>query len=59
MSWLSLWPSLLAVVTKEVRQTVRDRRMMFMLLFVPAVQLIVFVNAANLDVDRVPTVVVD
>ena len=48
-----------AVTQKEVRQTVRDRRMMFMLLAAPMIQLLVFGHAVRLDVDRVPTVVVD
>lgn len=50
---------LLAVATKEVLQTARDPRMMGLLLIVPAVQLLVFGNAVDLDVDRVGTVVVD
>ena len=50
---------LLAVARKEVRQTVRDKRMMFMLLGAPLLQLIVFGFAVDFDVDRVPTVVVD
>lgn len=54
--WLSM---LYAVVVKEARQTVRDRRMMFMLLAGPAIQLVAFGYAVNLEVDRVPTVVVN
>lgn len=54
-----MWAALLAVMLKEVRQTVRDRRMMAMLLMVPTVQLFVFGFAADLDVDHVPTIVVD
>jgi ABC-2 type transport system permease protein len=50
---------LLAVIKKELRQTARDRRMMFLLVGVPVIQLFIFANAVNLDVDRVPTVVVD
>jgi ABC-2 type transport system permease protein len=50
---------LLAVARKEVRQTVRDKRMVFMLLGAPLLQLIVFGSAVDFDVDRVPTVVVD
>jgi ABC-2 type transport system permease protein len=50
---------LLAVVKKELRQTARDRRMVFLLIGVPVIQLFIFANAVNLDVDRVPTVVVD
>ncbi len=51
--------ALLAVMSKEIRQTVRDKRMVAMLLVVPVIQLFIFGNAANLDVDHVPTVVVD
>lgn len=50
---------LLSVVKKEVRQTVRDKRMMALLLVAPLIQLFVFGHAVNLDVDRVPTVIVD
>jgi ABC-2 type transport system permease protein len=48
-----------AVVLKEVRQTVRDRRMMAFIVAVPLIQLIVFGYAVDLDIDRVATVVVD
>jgi ABC-2 type transport system permease protein len=48
-----------AVVVKEARQTLRDRRMMAFIFFVPLVQLVVFGFAVDLDVDRVPTVIVD
>jgi ABC-2 type transport system permease protein len=51
--------SLLAVMLKEMRQTARDRRMMFMLLVAPCIQLFVFGSAADLEVDHVPTIVVD
>lgn len=50
---------LLAVMKKELRQTARDKRMIFMLIAVPVIQLSVFASAVNLDVDDVPTVVVD
>jgi ABC-2 type transport system permease protein len=50
---------LLAVFRKEVLQTVRDRRILFMLLFAPLLQTIVLGFAVDFDVDRVPTVVVD
>ncbi|MCA9609430.1 MAG: ABC transporter permease [Myxococcales bacterium] len=50
---------LAAVAKKEVRQTVRDKRMMALLILVPVVQLFIFGNAVDLDVDHVPTVVVD
>lgn len=48
-----------AVATKEMQQTARDKRVMFVLLFAPTVQLLLFGFAVDLDVDRVPTVVVD
>ncbi len=48
-----------AVVRKEVLQTLRDRRVMFMLLFAPFIQTIVLGFAVDFDVDRVPTVVAD
>jgi ABC-2 type transport system permease protein len=50
---------LLAVVRKEVLQTVRDRRIMFMLIAAPLIQTLLFGAAVNLDVDDVPTAVVD
>ena len=50
---------LAAVFRKEVRQTVRDRRVMFMLIVAPLIQTMVFGFAVDFDVDRVPTVVVD
>lgn len=50
---------LAAVVQKEVRQTVRDRRMMALLVAAPLIQLFVFGHAVNFDVDRVPAVLVD
>jgi ABC-2 type transport system permease protein len=50
---------LAAVFRKEVRQTVRDRRIMFMLVVAPLVQTVIFGFAVDFDVDRVPTVVVD
>jgi ABC-2 type transport system permease protein len=48
-----------AVFRKEVRQTARDRRMMFMLIAAPLLQTLVFGFAVDFTVDRVPTVVVD
>lgn len=54
--WLGM---LRAVMRKELRQTIRDKRMMAVLLAAPVIQLIVFGYAVNLDVDRVPTAVVD
>ncbi len=48
-----------AVVLKELRQTLRDRRMIRLLIAAPIVQLVVFGNAVEVNVDRVPTAVVD
>lgn len=48
-----------AVFRKEVRQTVRDRRMMFMLIVAPLLQTLVFGFAVDFTTDKVPTVVVD
>lgn len=50
---------LAAVFRKEVQQTVRDRRIMFMLLVAPLIQTVVFGYAVDFEVDRVPTLVVD
>lgn len=48
-----------AVVVKEVRQTVRDKRVVALLTFAPLVQLFVLGFAVNFDVRHVPTAVVD
>ncbi|HSN89884.1 MAG TPA: ABC transporter permease [Anaeromyxobacteraceae bacterium] len=50
---------LAAVFRKEVGQTVRDRRVMFLLMVAPLVQTVVFGFAVDFEVDRVPTVVAD
>jgi drug efflux transport system permease protein len=50
---------LAAVFRKEVQQTVRDRRVMFLLVVAPLIQTVVFGFAVDFDVDRVPTVVVN
>ena len=50
---------LLAVFTKEVRQTFRDARMRNQLLMQPIIQLLIFGKAADFKVDHVPTVIVD
>lgn len=49
---------LLAVIVKEIRQTIQDRRVVFLLTVAPMIQLLVFGFAIDLDVDQVPTVVV-
>jgi ABC-2 type transport system permease protein len=48
-----------AVVVKEVRQTVRDKRVLALLTAAPMVQLFVLGFAVNFDVRHVPTAVVD
>ena len=50
---------LAAVFRKEVQQTVRDRRIMFMLLVAPLIQTVIFGFAVDFEVDRVPTLVAD
>ena len=51
--------ALFNVVKKELRQTVRDRRMLSSLIGAPILQLVLFGYAVNLDVDRIPMVVCD
>lgn len=48
-----------AVVRKETLQTLRDRRIMFLLVAAPLIQTILFGFAVDFDVDRVPTAVAD
>jgi drug efflux transport system permease protein len=48
-----------AVVRKEFLQATRDRRMLFLLLVAPLIQIIVFGYAANLAFEHAETVVVD
>lgn len=50
---------LVAVVRKEALQTLRDRRMMFLLVAAPLIQTVLFGFAADFDVDRVRTAVAD
>ena len=54
-----IWIQLRALVHKEFEQTFRDRRVMFLLIIVPFLQLIIFGYAVNLEVDDVKTIVVD
>jgi ABC-2 type transport system permease protein len=51
--------TLAAVIRKELLQATRDRRMLFMLLVVPLIQIIVFGYAANLAFEHADTVIVD
>ena len=59
MSLATARRQLAAVFRKEVRQTLRDRRVMFLLVAAPMIQTIIFGFAVDFDVDRVPAVVVD
>ena len=53
------WIQLQAVMVKEVRQTIQDRRIVALLTVAPIAQLLVFGYAIDLGVDEVPTIVVD
>ena len=48
-----------AVVRKEVRQTVRDRRVMFLLIAAPLLQTIALGYAVDFDFENVPVLIVD
>jgi len=50
---------LFRVLLKEVLQLRRDRRMIGLMVLGPLIQLLVLGYAANLDVDEIPTLVVD
>ncbi len=47
------------VARKEMIQTLRDRRVLFMLVMAPAIQLVVFGFAVNFEVDHIPTAIID
>lgn len=47
------------VARKEMIQTLRDRRVVFMLILAPAIQLVAFGYAVDLAVDRIPTALCD
>jgi ABC-2 type transport system permease protein len=49
----------LAVVRKEALQTLRDRRIVFILVMAPLIQTVLFGFAVDFDVDRVPTAIAD
>jgi ABC-2 type transport system permease protein len=58
-AWQTARRQLTAVFRKEVRQTIRDRRVMVLLIVAPLVQTVMFGFAVDFDVDRVPTALVD
>ena len=49
---------MLAMIIKELRQVVRDKRTLAMLIVMPALLLLIFGYAASFDVEEIPTVVV-
>lgn len=59
MSVASALRGLGSVARKELIQTLRDRRVVFMLIAAPAMQLILFGFAVDLDVDHIPTALCD
>ncbi len=59
MSGGASWVRLAAVARKEWLQTLRDRRIVFMLVVAPLVQTVLFGYAVDFQVDRVPAAVVD
>jgi ABC-2 type transport system permease protein len=56
---MSALMSLFNVMRKELIQTLRDRRMVFLLIAAPIIQMVAFGYAIDLDVDKIPTVVCD
>jgi ABC-2 type transport system permease protein len=59
MSSPSVLIAFFAVVRKEVFQTLRDRRIMFMLIAAPLLQTVVLGYAIDFNIDQVPTVTVN
>jgi ABC-2 type transport system permease protein len=57
--WSSVMRKTLAVAEKEVRQILRDRRTLMILVFVPAMFLLLYGYALNFDIRDVPLVVQD
>ncbi len=57
--FMAQWVALGSMVRKELVQTFRDRRMVFMMVAVPLLQLTIFGYAVDMDVTHVPLVVQD
>lgn len=53
------WVTLIAVIRKELLQVTRDKRMLFMILVAPIIQIIVFGFAANLAFEHAEVAAVD
>jgi len=51
--------ALIALIRKELIQTFRDKRLVFMMIVTPLIQLVVFGYAVNLEVENVKVVVAD
>jgi ABC-2 type transport system permease protein len=56
---LELSPVIPRIVRKEFAQAFRDKRMLFIILFAPAIQVTLFGYAVNLDLAAQPTVIAD
>ncbi|MGC8787370.1 MAG: ABC transporter permease [Anaerolineae bacterium] len=54
-----MWQRLRAIIRKEFTQTVRDRRTLAIVLLLPIILLFLFGYAVEMQVDHIPTVVVD
>ena len=54
-----MWQRLGAIIRKEFTQTWRDRRTLAIVLVLPVVLLLLFGYAVEMQVDHIPTVVVD
>ncbi|MEL6185070.1 MAG: ABC transporter permease [Myxococcota bacterium] len=54
-----MFGQLRALIRKEVQQTLRDRRMMFLLVVAPLLQTVVFGFAVDFETSEVPTGVID
>lgn len=54
-----MWQRLRAIIRKEFIQTLRDRRTLAIVLVLPVVLLFLFGYAVEMQVDHIPTVVVD
>jgi ABC-2 type transport system permease protein len=54
-----MWQRLRAIIRKEFTQTLRDRRTLAIVLLLPVILLFLFGYAVEMQVDHIPTVVVD
>ena len=54
-----MWERIKHILIKEITQIRRDKRMRFIILVAPLIQLIVFGYVVTTDVNHIPTAVVD